>query len=225
MAVIIALGFVSVLIFHFLLPMGIPVKTNCDGSEINIFRTQLALVPVYDSSKRESVEDKIKAWETMVAVCENVTPATRIPDATPQFMQATPYPFTQGIFEGQPGAYFHAFEAKIENHWKGVINGNRVTVFAGAWVDDPDQGFLAVQIAPSKGKATWGYYPSPVKAGALRIIDAKGFRLIIRQANDENLLFFDVPALVFINSTDEIVVTNTPTLVLNTVQPIAPQNP
>jgi hypothetical protein len=33
-------------------------------------------------------------------------------------LQITASAFSTGIFEGQPGAYFHAFEAKIENHLK-----------------------------------------------------------------------------------------------------------
>jgi len=223
--VIIALLFFGTLIIQCLATKQIPVTPNCEGVEIDIFRTQLALMPSSEVKKRESVKEKIKTWETMVAVCENVTPATRLPGETPQFMQATPYPYLQGIFEGQPGAYFHAFEAKIENHWKGVINGNRVIVFAGAWVKDPDQGFLAVQTAPSKGKPVWNFIPSATKAGALRIVEVKGSRLIIQQENNKHLLFFDVPTLSFINSLDEVVTTSPPTQILNTVQPSLTTNP
>jgi hypothetical protein len=216
---IIALGIISLLVFQFVLAKGMPAKKNCEGTEIEMFRTQLAIIPTSDLSKRKSVEEKIAAWETMVAICEGATPVTDIPIVTPQFTPITPAPFVTGIFEGQPGAYFHAFEAKIENHWKGIVNGNRVIVFAGAWVKDPSQGFVAVQTAPEKGKPIWGYYPSAEKSGALRIVDAKGSRLIIQPANDKNLLFFDVPALSFVKSLDEVVTPSTPTEIPTTVQP------
>ena len=217
--IIIALGIVSLLIFQLVLAKGIPVKKNCEGPEIEVFRTQLALIPSSDISKRKSVEEKVVAWETMIAICESATPITNNPEFTLEFMPVTPPPYETGVFEGQPGAYFHAFEAKIENHWKGIVNGNRVIVFAGAWVNDPGQGFIAVETAPSKGKPVWGYYPSVTKSGALRIIGAKGSRLIIQQANDKNELFFDVPSLSFVNSLDDVVVPGTPTEILTTIQP------
>jgi hypothetical protein len=195
-------------------------KRNCAGIEIEMFRTQLALVPSHDVLKRESVERKIKAWETMIAVCEKVTPPTVNPYETPQFPPTrTPYPFVTGIFEGQTGV-FHSFEAKIENHWRGIINGDRVFVYAGAWVDDPSQGFIAVHIYPDKGHSAYGnIYPSPTKSGALRIVDVRGSRLVVQQANDQNLLFFDVPSLSYVNSLDETVVPRTPTAVPTTAQP------
>jgi len=216
---IIALGLVSLLVFQFVLAKGVPAKKNCEGTEIELFRTQLALIPRSDLSMRKSVKEKITAWETMVAVCESATPVVDIQIVTPQFAQITPAPFVTGIFEGQPGTYFHAFEAKIENHWKGIVNGNRVIVFAGAWVKDQSQGFIAVQTAPENGKPIWGYYPSAVKSGALRIVDAKDSRLIIQPANDNIVLFFDVPALSFVNSLDEVVIPSTPTEIPVTGQP------
>ena len=216
---IVALGLVSMLVFQFVLAKDIPANRNCEGTEIEMFRTQLALIPGSDLSKRKKVEEKITAWETMAAICKSATPVTDIQIVTPQFTQISPAPFVTGVFVGQPGAYFHAFEAKIENHWKGIVNGNRVIVFAGAWVKDPSQGFIAVQTAPKKGKPIWGYYPSAAKLGALRIVDTKGSRLIIQSANDKDVLFFDVPALSFVNSLDEVVTPSTPTDIPVTIQP------
>ncbi len=195
---------------------------GCEGPEIEMFCTQLAFIPRSDLPARKNVEGKIAAWETKIAICESVTPATGIPNTRPQFTPWTPTPFKTGVFEGQPGAYFHAFEAKIENHWKGIIVGNRVTVFAGAWVNDPSQGFIAVQTAPARGQAVWGYYsPGTAKTGALRIVDAKGARLVIQQANDNKMLFFDVPSLSFVGSLEEEVLPATATTTLAPVQTAA----
>jgi hypothetical protein len=98
-------------------------------------------------------------------------------------------------------------------------------VFAGAWAKDPSQGFIAVKTSPNKGQAVWGYYPSATKSGALRIMDVKGARLIIQQMNDKNSLFFDVPSLSYVNSLDELVVPNTPTVIFSTPQSISTPYP
>lgn len=222
---IITSGLISLLIFQLVVANEITAKKNCEGVEIELFRTQFALAPTEDLINRTNIEGKIAAWETMIAVCESGTPVTGIPETTPQFIQAATPTFSTGIFEGQPGAYFHAFEAKIENHWRGVVNGNPVIVFAGAWVKDPSQGFIAVKTSPGKGQAIWGYYPSATKSGALRIIDVKGARLIIQQTYDKNILFFDVPSLSFVNSLDEVVVPYTPTVIVSTPQPLSTPYP
>lgn len=197
-----------------------PFRWNCEGPEVEVFRTQLALIPESDVVKRKYVEEELIAWETRIAVCETVMPQMVIPEDLLQFTQETAPPFETGIFEGQPGAFFHGFEAKIENHWKGIIDGRHVTVFAGVWVNDPSQGFLKVKTDPlTRGHSIWGYYPSSQKSGALRIVDAKDARLVIQPANDKNLLFFDVPALTYVNSLDEIVTPAPPTIIPVTGQP------
>lgn len=223
--IVIALGLFFLLIFQLVSANEILAKKNCEGVEVAMFRTQLALIPTEDQVKRNNVAGKIEAWETMIAVCERVTPMTKIPETTPQSIQETAPTFATGIFEGQPGAYFHAFEAKIENHWRGVVDGNTVIVFAGAWADDPSQGFIAVKTSPSKGQAIWGYYPGAKKSGALRIIDVKDARLILQQANDHNFLFFDVPSLSYVNSLDEVVVPITPTEIFRTLPPVTTPDP
>lgn len=242
-ALIIAFGLVSLLIFQFVLadespaivlaqetpatmnneeayPPPVlnpnPSKKDCEGEIIDIFRNQLTLIPTEDAAQRKSVEGKVQAWETMIAICEAVTPPTVNPNERPTFPTWTPPPFETGIFEGQPGAHFHSFEAKIENHWKGIVNGERIIVIAGAWISDPDQGFISVR---GRYLRDQNYFLSPTKSGALRIIDTRGARLVIQQANDRTVLFFDVPALSFVSSLEATVVPVTPTGIGNTIQP------
>jgi hypothetical protein len=162
------------------------------------------------------VEGKVQAWETMIAICEAVTPPTVNPNERPTFPTWTPPPFETGIFDGQPGTYYRPSEAKIENHWKGIVNGVRIIVIAGAWMSDPDQGFITVIDRDMSGR---NYFPSSTKSGALRIIDAKGARLVIQQANDRTVLYFDVPALSYVSSLEATVVPVTPTVNRNTIQP------
>jgi hypothetical protein len=219
-ALIIALGLASLLIFQFVLAEAKPARNQCEGPILLDLRTELAKVPTDKVEARSLLRGKIEMLERIAATCEKVTPATVNPYETPQFPPTrTPYPFVTGIFEGQTGV-FHSFEAKIENHWRGIINGDRVFVYAGAWVSDPSQGFIAVHIYPGKSHAPHGnIYPSPTKSGALRIVDVKGSRLVIQQANDKKILFFDVPSQSYVNSLDEVVTPRTPTEIPNTVQP------
>ena len=242
-ALIIAFGLVSMLIFQFVLAKELPSivltqetlatkgdedvypppvsnsnpsKKDCEGEIIELFRNQLTLIPTDDEAQRKSVEEKVQAWETMIAICETVTPPTLNPNERLTFPTWTPPPFETGIFEGQPGAHFHSFEAKIENHWKGIVNGERIIVIAGAWISDPNQGFLSVR---GRYLRDQNFFPSPTKSGALRIIDVQGARLVIQQANDKTVLFFDVPALSYVNSLEATVVPVTPTAIRNTIQP------
>lgn len=221
-ALVIVLGLVSLLILQFVMAKETPAKKNRESAEIDMFRRQLTLIQTDNLAQRERVEEKIQAWETMTAVCETVTPPTVNPNKTPQFSPWTPPPFETGIFEGQPGALYHAFEAKIENHWKGIVNGYLTFVIAGAWISDPDQGFISVRGGFTRGK---GYFPSPTKSGALRIVGVQEARLVIQQANDEKMLFFDVPALSYVNSLDATVVPITPTEILETAQPTSTPYP
>ena len=221
---LLVLALVSMFIAQFVLAKGTPKKQNCEGIAIEMFRTQAALVPSSDVVQSRNVDRRLKAWATIIAQCENSTqvagmvalPTQEITSTSRPAITTTPSPLPSisGIFEGQPGGFFHSFEAKIENHWRGVINGNDVYVLAGAWVKDPSQGFIAVRIFPPTGFPSGAIYQSPNKTGALRIQDFRGFRLIIKQANDNNLLYFDIPSQMFVSSLVETVNPPTPTPVV-----------
>ncbi len=160
-ALIIALGLVSLLIIQFVLAKETPAKKKCEDDQLAVLRTMLAKIPSSDVQARRIIEGNIGMYEKIAALCETITPATIDPNFTPEFLPYTPRPFVTGIFDGQPGAFYHAFEAKIENPWKGIVNGNRVTVFAGAWADDPSQGFIALMIDPQNGhQSVWSNFPS-----------------------------------------------------------------
>jgi hypothetical protein len=200
-AVIVALGLVSLFLFQFVLAEEMTIKTDCEGTPIAIFRGALTLIPSSDVLRRQNVEKKVEAWETMIAICESITPATRDPNKTVQFIPWTPPPFTNGIFEGQPGAFFHPDDAKIENYWRGKINGNNAIVFAGVLVDDPSQGFIAVQIT-SKRTTVGGRYPSPTKSGSLRILEEENNILVIQSAKGE-VFYFNVLTQQYVTSLEK----------------------
>jgi hypothetical protein len=219
-ALVVAFGAVSLIFFQFVLAKGITAKKKCEGPEIAMFRTQLALVPNSDTANKQRIEEKIQAWETMIAVCENITPVTGNLSVQPTVITWTPAPFEASIIEGQPGAYFHSFEAKIENSWKGTVNGEPIIVFAGTWANDPNQGFIAVwKRTSSNGQPRMSYYPTTTKLGAIRIVDFKGSRLVIQPVNNKNLLYFDVPALTYVSSLLATAYPSTPTAAPSTAQP------
>jgi hypothetical protein len=198
---IVTLGLVSLVLFQFVFAEETPARRRCEGTEIAMFRTQLTLIPSSEVQWRKNVEGKIDAWETIISICETNASATKNLNTPLVFPTWSPPPFATGIFEGQTGV-FHAFEAKIENHWRGIVDGERVFVYAGAWVSDPSQGFIAVHSNVRSSGYLHGLFPSPTKSGALRIIGVKGSRLIIQQANSKAKLFFDVPALTYVGSLD-----------------------
>jgi hypothetical protein len=216
---ILMLVLVGMFIDQFVLAKATPKKQNCEGIAIEMFRTQASLIPSSDVIQRRNVERRLRAWATMIAQCENSTqvvgmvalPTQEITSTSKPVLTTTPSPNISIILEGQPGGFFHSFEAKIENHWRGVIDGIDVFVLAGAWVKEPSQGFIAVRFFPPTGFPYGAIYESPNKTGALRIQDFQGLRLIIKQANDKTLLYFDIPAQMFVSSLEETVIPRTPT--------------
>jgi hypothetical protein len=219
-AIIFVLIIASLLLFNFVLAGKMPVSKSTDEMYLDMLRTDLARVPTPNSQLRKSLEEKIAILERESTERAQTTPPTRDPNKTPHFLPWTPPPFTTGVFEGQPGAFFHSWEAKIENHWKGTINDYRVMVFAGEWMKDPGQGFIALAVtSPDLRKTEWGFYPTTTKSGALRILAARGSQLVIRQANDDKLLYFDVPSMSYVASLDAPAPQGIPTAIKDTAQP------
>ena len=90
------------------------------------------------------------------------------------------------------------------------MNGQQVIVFAGAWTGYLEQGFIAVKGDVRSTQPLIGNYHSPSKSGTLYIVDFQGSRLVIKQADSDQLLFFDIPALSHVSSSEAVVPTITP---------------
>jgi hypothetical protein len=95
---------------------------------------------------------------------------------------------------------------KINNAWQELINGNYILIFAGSLARDPDQGVILVESDSPGGS---GGYLTPGKNGAVRIVEVKGYRLVL-ETQTKVIFYFDVPARSFVNSLDEVVSTATP---------------
>lgn len=97
---------------------------------------------------------------------------------------------------------------RVENAWGGIVDGNRVSLWAGSLVADPNQGAIYVFYNyPYRG---WQVqFPTAEKHGSLRIVAEQNNRLEL-VANDGSIFYFDVPSLSYVSSFDEFVFTATP---------------
>jgi hypothetical protein len=119
----------------------------------------------------------------------------------------TPEPVPTGTREGDR-VKFSAQKLGIdaENAWSGMLDGGDVSVYAGT-NGYPDQGALAILIFGSNGFD--GYFLTPTRHGAVRVIGEQHNRLIL-QAKDGTLFYFDLPARRFVATLSEIALTATP---------------
>ena len=113
----------------------------------------------------------------------------------------------------------------VINQWWEIAgeDGKLIGVQAGAMSREmsadhlENQGMVAVIVTLFCQQGTnldsdWieaGSYPTPIKAGAVRIIDAVGERLVLRATNG-TIFYFDVPARQFVPSLTVSVPSATP---------------
>lgn len=100
-----------------------------------------------------------------------------------------------GILEG--GEFFRPGQAHIENRWQDYVNGVFTTVYAGAFADDPQQGFVYVLKDLPDGNIDGAMYPTPAKAGELRITVKNGLRFILA-AGGGRTFTFDLATRTFV---------------------------
>lgn len=167
---------------------------------------------------RETAE--AAAMQTQFAVIETITVS---PPPTGRPPTRTPAPFAIGIFEvsygpGVPQVY------AMSTLWKGIVNGQRTLVYAGARVDtsgptpDTSQGLVVVQVYSTDltNKSTVEY-EAPGATGILTITVAIDYRLTL-MAENGSTLYFDVPSRQFVDGL-------TATVTAPTATPLPPANP
>jgi len=175
-----------------------------------------------DEQTRRSIEEKLAMAERVATEQAKGQPALKNPNQTPELIPVKDPTFQTGIFEGQAGE-FKPSQAKIQNRWQGIVNGDYVIVFAGSLGNDSEQGIVYVQrISSDKRSTTWTSYPTPEKLGPVRIVQAETFRLVL-DTDGGNTLYFDVPAQRYVSSLTEIVPTITP--IPTPLPTTAPVNP
>jgi hypothetical protein len=92
------------------------------------------------------------------------------------------------------------------NAWFGLIDGNRISLWAGSLGWDPDQGAIHIMVF---GQRVSEKFLTPTRHGGVRVVSEQNNRLTL-QAADGETFYFDVPALQFVASLTEVVPTATP---------------
>ncbi len=96
----------------------------------------------------------------------------------------------------------------VENSFGGLVDGNPVSIFAGAHASDPDQGIVQVVWVFSY-RTFQERFLTPGKHGSIHIVDEENNRLTLVSA-DATTFYFDIPGLAFASSPSDIVPTITP---------------
>lgn len=111
----------------------------------------------------------------------------------------------QGIFELEDRGDYEDLDFMALNGWRGVVNGNEVTVMAGWQFSNPAQGKLVLFTL----RAPMQEVLAPAQNGGLRISAAAGYRLTLTDEQG-GVYYFDVAARRWLSSPDEIVPTLPP---------------
>jgi hypothetical protein len=95
-----------------------------------------------------------------------------------------------------------------QNSWFGFVGGNSTTVFAGALLDQPDQGVVHLFMNfPTRGFDE--QILTPTKHGGVHVVSEQNNRLTL-VSTDGTTYYFDVPARRFVASLTEVVPSATP---------------
>ncbi len=115
------------------------------------------------------------------------------------------------IYGIQEDFQFYLFwrEAKATNGWVGIVNGHNWSVVAGAWVRDPEQGLVQINLPNGKETAIV-FLETPEKVGALRIEEVVGTRVRLSAEKSDKMYYVDLLARCFVPDMFTIVSTATP---------------
>ena len=100
-------------------------------------------------------------------------------------------------------------EAKATNGWVGIVNGHNWSVVAGAWVKDPEQGLVQINLPNGKETAIV-FLETSEKVGALRIEEVVGTRVRLSAEKSDKMYYVDLLARCFVPDMFTIVPTATP---------------
>jgi hypothetical protein len=212
-----------------LTPTAIPpeILTQIAQNNANIYETETALSPI--ATQAAQTEQALQL--TLIAapttdLQEEYPIFNNAPLSADEILSSKPESTLAGygiLYEGEAlsdSNYQYLFNGLV---WMEATHDSVIWVRGGRAVDSPAQGAIRVIIAP--------HYPdspqndaiieSPVRAGELTITGAVGERLIVASEQGQ-IFYFDVPALRFVDSLEEIVPTATPLPTMIFEPPIVP---
>jgi hypothetical protein len=83
-------------------------------------------------------------------------------------------------------------ECRLGSGWRGIVNGEYMDVWAGAYKYDADQGVLLVftrTLTLSRSSGERPEYTTPARVGSVRIVAADGLRLTLEAGNGQQFIF------------------------------------
>jgi hypothetical protein len=150
------------------------------------------------------------AQETEVYVA-TLLAAREAAGATASYLEtllaSTPLIIPTGILEGGWDVFRYPNEdVIILNMWRGILSGagEWANIYAGSMYTDPAQGLVLVM---ADGPVQT--YLTPIKAGALRIMDVQNLHLGLLSDNGTTF-YFDILGQSFVDSLTEVAPTVTP---------------
>lgn len=184
-----------------------PTPTKSTNPLIQIWQTKIQSDTI-NNDERQALETKVGVLISNATM--QARSAEKLPLYRPTIIRSVTVvpPSDDKRFTGiiqNPSVPFSPLSYLIENGWQEKINNEYVAVFAGAGRVDPAQGILIVE---TENPLRFRFYNTPQKSGAVKIIDFKGFQLVL-QAENKDIFYFDVPGQQFIITLGETVPTVT----------------
>ena len=132
-----------------------------------------------------------EAWAAADALTPTRTP---LPTVTP-----IPTQLALGIFNNTD-LIWPTSKYIFTNGWRDHANNTYLTIFAGGYRDNPQQGviFVIIRTDDYRQVTELTFYGSPVPAGSLRITAADGSRLTLTATNNQQFIF-DVATRQWVN--------------------------
>jgi hypothetical protein len=152
------------------------------------FATERAILP---PAKQESLDSQA-TLVAKVALTPPKPPPTRDPQSVPSTATRL-----MGISDSQINPF--RLKHPAQNSWFGDYNGEPIAVYAGSLYNDLTQGVVGVATGPAGdiAKDVYTEYPTPKRAGAVRIVSVSGTRLTL-QTDDGTQFVFDYVTRAFI---------------------------
>ena len=147
--------------------------------------------PAVDTQMKDSLQEKITNAKRILSDTEIglANPAVKDPALAPAAPNVSDTGFQIGIFDG-PGGMIHSWEGSMINHWQDGVDSEYVLVSAGVSVEDPAQGLvMVVRVSGNRQNFSRNFYQTPVKGGAVKVIDANGTDIILQAANGDQVTF------------------------------------
>lgn len=181
------------------LPPPTPPTTPATGTPVPTDAPTPTDVPTPDEQATWDFIATDEAWGQILRITADYL-GSQIPT-----QEARPTNITDHI---QVKAHLGKYGYAIENAWFGNVNGNNLSIYAGAHEENLAQGLLHVMVFIPEHLFEQDFL-TPFQTGSVHIVSAENYRLTLI-STDGTTFYFDIPGLQYVDSLTEIVPTITP---------------